>query len=79
MIAGKAHPNDERGKHLIEQLYSHVRELAGQIDVVYLPGYDMSWRWPGLGSRHLAQYPATPLGGFRDQRHEGCLQRCPQP
>ena len=41
VMAGKAHPNDERGKHLIEELHLHFRELAGQIDIVYLPGYDM--------------------------------------
>jgi starch phosphorylase len=41
VMAGKAHPNDERGKHLIEELHLHFRELADDIDIVYLPGYDM--------------------------------------
>ncbi len=41
VMAGKAHPNDEGGKYLIEQLHQHMRELANEVAVVYLPGYDM--------------------------------------
>ena len=41
VMAGKAHPNDEGGKHLIEQLHVHMRELADDLPVVFLPGYDM--------------------------------------
>ncbi|MBU3737122.1 MAG: alpha-glucan family phosphorylase [Methylobacterium sp.] len=41
VMAGKAHPNDEGGKRLIEQLHGYFRELAGDIRMVYLPGYDM--------------------------------------
>ena len=41
VLAGKAHPNDEGGKHLIEQLHVHMRELANDLPIVYLPGYDM--------------------------------------
>jgi starch phosphorylase len=41
VMAGKAHPNDERGKHLIEQLHLHARELGADLPVVFLPGYDM--------------------------------------
>lgn len=42
VLAGKAHPNDENGKHLIEQLHTHARALAGTIAVVYLPDYDLA-------------------------------------
>jgi len=42
VLAGKAHPQDENGKHLIEQLCGHARDLAGTITVVYLPDYDMA-------------------------------------
>src|SRR5690606_7794725 len=42
VLAGKAHPHDEIGKHLIEQLCAHARALAGTITVVYLPEYDMA-------------------------------------
>jgi starch phosphorylase len=41
VMAGKAHPNDEGGKHIIEQLHVHFRELADDLPIVYLPGYDM--------------------------------------
>lgn len=42
VLAGKAHPRDESGKQLIEQLYAHVRQLAGVISIVYLPDYDLA-------------------------------------
>jgi len=42
VLAGKAHPNDENGEHLIEQLYAHARALADTIPVVYLPDYDLA-------------------------------------
>jgi starch phosphorylase len=42
VLAGKAHPHDDNGKHLIEQLCMHARALAGTITVVYLPDYDMA-------------------------------------
>jgi len=41
VLAGKAHPSDEGGKRLIEQLHLHIRELADDLPIVYLPGYDM--------------------------------------
>lgn len=42
VLAGKAHPHDENGKYLIEQLHAHARALAGTIPVVYLPDYDIA-------------------------------------
>jgi glycogen phosphorylase len=41
VLAGKAHPRDEGGKHLIEQLRDHARTLSGAVPVVYLPDYTM--------------------------------------
>ncbi|MFH1820113.1 MAG: alpha-glucan family phosphorylase [Pseudomonadota bacterium] len=41
VLAGKAHPRDEGGKRLIEQLHAHASALEGIVPVVYLPGYDM--------------------------------------
>jgi starch phosphorylase len=40
-MAGKAHPGDEGGKDLIEQIHLHIRELANDLPIVFLPGYDM--------------------------------------
>ena len=42
VLSGKAHPRDENGKQLIEQLCAHARDLAGAITVVYLPDYDLA-------------------------------------
>jgi starch phosphorylase len=41
VIAGKAHPRDEPGKRLIEQLHRYARELANAMPIVFLPGYDL--------------------------------------
>ncbi|HEU0233503.1 MAG TPA: alpha-glucan family phosphorylase [Gallionella sp.] len=42
VLAGKAHPQDENGKRLIEQLHAHARVLADTMPVVYLPDYDLA-------------------------------------
>jgi starch phosphorylase len=42
VLAGKAHPRDEEGKDAIEAIHTHIRELAGDITVVFLPDYDMA-------------------------------------
>lgn len=41
IIAGKAHPQDEGGKHLIEVLHRHIRDLADVIQIAFLPDYDI--------------------------------------
>lgn len=41
VMAGKAHPRDEGGKRLIEQIHGHLDELDGIIRGIYLPNYDM--------------------------------------
>ncbi len=41
VLAGKAHPRDDGGKRLIEQLHAQARALEGIVPVVYLPDYDM--------------------------------------
>ena len=41
VLAGKAHPRDDGGKHLIGLLHAHLRDLAGVIPVAYLANYDM--------------------------------------
>ena len=42
VMAGKAHPHDEEGKHLIELLHVHARAISDCIPVVYLPDYDLA-------------------------------------
>lgn len=41
VLAGKAHPHDEGGKRLIELLHKHMRELADNISIAYLPNYNL--------------------------------------
>lgn len=41
VMAGKAHPRDEGGKRLIEQLHRFSRELGSAVPLVFLPDYAM--------------------------------------
>ncbi len=41
ILAGKAHPSDERGKELISQLNNHIKTLSGYMRIVYVQNYDM--------------------------------------
>jgi starch phosphorylase len=41
VLAGKAHPQDDGGRCLIETLHRHMGELDGIVPVAYLPNYDM--------------------------------------
>lgn len=41
VFAGKAHPRDEGGKQLIEQIFSYRQQLKGDIEIVYLEDYNM--------------------------------------
>ena len=41
VLSGKAHPHDEGGKQLIEQVHAHARALDSALRVLYLPNYDL--------------------------------------
>ena len=41
IYAGKAHPQDENGKRLIQGIYRYRDKLKGKIEIAFLPGYDM--------------------------------------
>jgi len=41
VFAGKAHPHDEAGKHLIQQVFSARRALRGHVRVAYVENYDV--------------------------------------
>jgi len=41
VFAGKAHPHDDPGKRLIEELHRHLANLSDAIPMVFLPNYDM--------------------------------------
>lgn len=42
VLAGKAHPEDQAGKELIQQIFQSREALAGHVGVVYLADYDTS-------------------------------------
>jgi len=41
IYSGKAHPRDDSGKQIIEQIFAAAKELAGAIQVTYVEDYDM--------------------------------------
>ena len=41
IFSGKAHPRDDSGRKLIEQIFGYTQELKGEIKIVYLANYDM--------------------------------------
>jgi len=41
VMAGKAHPNDAEGKEAIRRLHEIADTLRGEIDIVFLPDYDL--------------------------------------
>lgn len=42
VFAGQAHPRDEAGKHLIKRVIEYAQQLAGDITVVFVEGYDIT-------------------------------------
>ena len=41
IFAGKAHPSDYDGKERIKHLHDRIKELSGEIKIVYLANYDL--------------------------------------
>jgi starch phosphorylase len=41
IFSGKAHPRDDSGRKLIEQIFGYAQELKDEIKIVYLANYDM--------------------------------------
>ena len=42
VFAGKAHPNDNAGKELIQHIFAAAKALRDDVKIVYLPNYDMT-------------------------------------
>ncbi len=42
VLSGKAHHRDEQGKRHIQNIFGHMRELAGEIPIAYIPNYEAS-------------------------------------
>ncbi len=41
IFAGKAHPADEAGKELLRKLYRMKQELAGSVEIAFVPNYNI--------------------------------------
>ncbi len=41
LYSGKAHPRDEPGKEIIRRIFAARDALRGQVNVIYLPNYDL--------------------------------------
>ena len=41
IFAGKAHPKDEMGKILIQDIFKFIDRFKGEIEIVYLENYNM--------------------------------------
>ena len=42
VLAGKAHPRDAQGQHLIRDIHHRMRQLSPAIRMAFLPNYDMA-------------------------------------
>ena len=80
IIAGKAHPADDGGKKLIQEIVRFADDPEVRHRIVFLPNYDIAHGAAALPRlRRLAEQPAAPLRGVRHVRHEGRAERRPQP
>lgn len=41
VFAGKAHPKDQEGKRIIQEIYNYISQLRDQVKIVYLEDYNM--------------------------------------
>ena len=80
VFAGKAHPRDDAGKVLIQQIVKLAQRLEFRRRIVFLENYDPArGPLPGAGFRRLAEYAAAAAGSQRHQRHESPRQRRIEP
>ena len=80
VVAGKAHPADDGGKRLIQELVRFADDPGVRHRIVFLPDYDMAMAqklYPGCDV--WLNNPLRPLRGVRHLRDEGGAQRLPQP
>ncbi len=42
IFAGKAHPRDESGKKVIEQIFGYIKRLKDEVKIAYLENYDLN-------------------------------------
>ncbi len=76
IFAGKAHPADEPGKQLIQQVYRTVKRAETGGRLVFVEDYDMNLaRYLVQGVDVWMNTPRRPIRGERNFGHEGSRQR----
>jgi glycogen phosphorylase len=79
VLAGKAHPRDDGGKHLIEALHRHIHALGGEIRAAFVPDYDMAVALDLVaGSDIWLNTPQPPLEASGTSGMKGSLNGVPQ-
>ena len=75
IFAGKAHPADDGGKRLIQEICWRSLDPRFQGRIAFAEDYDMRPRLAPLRwRRRVAEQPARPAGSQRHLRHEGGRQ-----
>ena len=76
VLAGKAHPADEGGKALIQQVVEFAREPAARTAASSSSRLRHDARaLPRAGRRRVAEHPAAPARGVGTSGHEGGAER----
>ena len=76
IFAGKAHPQDNEGKRIIQELVTLCRSPEFPLQHGLSRGLRHGGGLlPGAGLRRMAEYAPAAPGGVRHQRHEGHVQR----
>ena len=79
VLAGKAHPQDHGGKALIRELHTTMQGLRGQIEVAYLPEYDMAMAARLVGGADLwLNTPQAPLEASGTSGMKAAVNGVPQ-
>jgi len=79
VLAGKAHPRDDVGKHAIEDLHRHVRTLAGSVPAAFVPDYNMAVAGDLVaGSDIWLNTPLRPLEASGTSGMKAALNGVPQ-
>ena len=80
VFAGKAHPHDEPGKQILQQIAGLMRDPRFRGQAPVRRGLRLQCRpSPGAGRGRVAQYAETAARGVGHQRPEGRPQRRPEP
>ena len=79
VFAGKAHPRDEPGKRVLQQIAELMRDPQFSDKFVFVEDYDINvGRLLRAGRRRVAEQSAAAARSLRHQRSEGGPERRPE-